>query len=277
MSTFSFGYQDIISFINTIISFPIPDSRYIWLVKWYPYIFTFFAIALILCFFSFKRSGIDENLKYFLWKLPFFAITWILFVKYFNIPVPNVYAGFVFAVICLILRVVLFVITGSEGHLPFEHFQWEDVISNFLKTLCSSFFCIYIIFSFIIFVLPYNGTLPIGQISAEMKYEYNVGEPMSIPISMGGPNTGLHVSLLSDNLGTTKEISYLNLYANSSGYQFNNTLQYNGYLSGTATDVGKYIIYIDSASLSPGFYHLKLENEKYNYFNSEHVFHLYNK
>jgi hypothetical protein len=49
---------------------------------------------------------------------------------------------------------------------------------------------------------------------------------------------------------------------------------FNGSLIGKATDKGKYNIFINTTSLAPGYYNLRLENAKYKQINSVNTFYL---
>jgi hypothetical protein len=86
-----------------------------------------------------------------------------------------------------------------------------------------------------------------------------------IDIKMSGPDTGLHVIMLSDNMESSKEISSLLLCPNNTSKQLNNSLV--GYSKG----FGCYHIDFNRTSLPTGNYKLKYENAKYKSVNSEEI------
>ena len=108
-----------------------------------------------------------------------------------------------------------------------------------------------------------------GSVSADISYKYKIGGPSTIHAKIGGPDTGLFVSLLHDDPDSLKPVSSLYLYSNNSNTQFNNTL------SGYSLGAGNYYISLNNTtSLPPGSYRLMFESPKYKWINSSKSFFL---
>ncbi len=121
-------------------------------------------------------------------------------------------------------------------------------------------------------IVPSDTNVTYGHISANVKSEYIVGDMNSIPVKIGGPDTGLSVTLLSDDLNGLKEISSVILYSNNTSTQFNGTL------IGNALETGDYLISLNNTTSLPiGHYRLIFENPKYNSINLSRPFNLNSK
>lgn len=95
-----------------------------------------------------------------------------------------------------------------------------------------------------------------GNVKADMKDEYSAGRNFYIPVEVGGLNTCLFVTLskFEYDYGRFKEISSLILKPNES------MIQENHILSGETSSSGKYMIIVNTTSITPGDYELEFKN-----------------
>lgn len=181
------------------------------------------------------------------------------------------------AAIFFLLAVILFLVSlRFNGYIRLpedDYVEVNDIIRGIGKIAISlSFFCF--IFFCTLYATSYDGSLTIGHISCDTDSEYKVGHLVSVIVNMGGPDTGLFITLSSEKPGTLKEMSSLSLNSNDSKDQINSTLKSNGCLTGKAIDAGKYKIDINTTSLNPGYYNLRLENARDKQINSVNTFYL---
>ncbi|WP_156161115.1 MULTISPECIES: hypothetical protein [unclassified Methanosarcina] len=180
-------------------------------------------------------------------------------------------------IVLFLIAVLLFLVSlRFNGYikLPDDYYQDVNDIIGVIRTFVVflSFFCF--IFFCTLSVTSYDGNLTIGRVSCDIDSEYKIGSLVSTLVNMGGPDTGLCITVSSEKPGDLKEISSLNLNSRDSKNQINNTLKSSGCLTGKAIDAGKYKIDINTTSLDPGYYNLRFENTKYKQINSVYTFYL---
>lgn len=278
-------FYDIIKVVTDFLNYPIPEYLYIYLEKWYPYFITFFIIFLMICII--KRS----RFRYYLYKNHFlliFVIAFIFWAEFMVVPrleimgpsrsdIPTKTTMIICAVILFLLAITLFLLSlRFNGYIRLSNNDYQnrnDIIRGAGKIIILfSFFCF--VFFCTLFATSYDGSLTIGHISCDTDSEYKIGHLVSTTVNAGGPDTGLLITLSSEKPGTLKEISSLSLNSSDSMNQINSTLKSNGCLTGKAIDEGKYKIDINTTSLDPGYYNLRLENAKYKQINSVNTFYL---
>ncbi|AKB50033.1 hypothetical protein MSBRW_0780 [Methanosarcina barkeri str. Wiesmoor] len=271
--------------INYFLTFPIPEKLYLFLGIWYPYLITFLLIAIV--FYFIKRSltfryYIDGD--YIILKIVFvFLLASVVFVPLcgMNLLMPNIPWAIIFTFGFLLLTIFLIIFSFFyHGIIP-DYFHLSEDKPLFIHDIfipiakvTSLLFVFCLILSGVLAITSYDGTLKIGHISYDTDSEYKIGHLVDIPVKMGGPDTGLLITLSSEKPGTLKGISSLNLSSSDSNNQINNTLKSNGCLTGKAIDAGEYKIDINTTSLDPGYYNLRLENAKYKQINSVKTFYL---
>lgn len=270
--------ETIIQWIKFSTTVSIPESLYIYLDRWYPYHLIFLLIAIL---FYFTRSSIRRYIDsgYFPLTVPIIFLAWAeitvfsIFDFYFSshYPLPTETTVINAAIILLLLAIILFLVSLRNNGCINLSDEIEDV-SHIIR-IVSKVFLLFGSFCFILFLIlyatSYDENLKIGGISVDIDSKYKIGNPATIYVKIGGPDTGLSVSLLNDDPDGLKQVSSLCLYSNNSSTQFNNTLI--GYSQGA----GDYIISLNNTnSLSSGHYRLMFENPKYKWINSSRSFFL---
>jgi|GEM_PF-3697578 hypothetical protein len=270
--------EKIIQWIKFSTTVSIPENLYIYLDRWYPYHFIFLSIAILFYRTRFRiRRYIDND--YFPLIPPIIFLVWAgvtvfsIFDFYFSLqyPLPTEKNAITIAIIFFSLAIILFLISlRNNGYISLSD-EVEDV-SHIIRFF-SKVFLLFGSFCFILFlvlaVTSYDENLKFGSVSADISYKYKIGGPSTIHAKIGGPDTGLFVSLLHDDPDSLKPVSSLYLYSNNSNTQFNNTL------SGYSLGAGNYYISLNNTtSLPPGSYRLMFESPKYKWINSSKSFFL---
>lgn len=265
----------IMEVINHLRIYPISEDLYNYLEIWYPYLVTFLFILCLAGIFSFPIFK-DKSISEFLLTLAAVFIIPGLIFYYFRLPIPNKSQSLIIALFFFAFAILLIFLV-KKYH---ENKQMTEIKELIIETVvvgvivsCAIGISFLILFASL-YITSYDGNITVGHISADIDPEYTIGSPINVPIIMGGPNTGLSITLLSEDSGTLNEISSLNLHSYDSSNRLNDTLKFNGNLAGKATNSGKYTIYINTTSLDPGYYYLRFENPKYKNINSLTVFHL---
>ncbi|WP_424353667.1 hypothetical protein [Methanosarcina mazei] len=273
----------IVNFITNFPNYPIPQHLHIYLEKWYPYIITFLIIFII--FYVINRYRFKYNL-FENHSLLIFVIAFIFWAEFLVVPrlditgpsnAPTKTGVITWIIVLSLLAVVLFLVSlRSNGCIKLPGDDYQDV--NDIIRVIGKFAVFFSFFCFIFFctlsVTSYDGSLTIGRVSCDIDSEYKIGPQINTLVNMGGPDTGLCITLLSEKPGDLKEISSLNLSSRDSKNQINNTLKSSECLTGKAIDAGKYNIFINTTSLDSGYYNLRLENIKYKQINSVYTFYL---
>lgn len=271
--------------INYFLTFPIPEKLYIFLGIWYPYLITFLIITITFYFikrsFIFKYYNNDDYITFKFIYVCMLASFVFVALGFINLRIPNIPWAIILTFVFLFITVFLIIFSiFYHGIIPdYFHLSEDeplyirDIFIPIAKTTSLLFvFCL--ILSSVLVITSYDGNLTIGHISCDTDSEYKVGQRVSVIVSVGGPDTGLLITLLSEKPGTLKEISSLNLNSSDSKDQINSTLKSNSYLTGKAIDTGKYKIDINTTSLDPGYYNLRLENVRDKQINSVNTFYL---
>jgi hypothetical protein len=276
-------FMDLRQLFNEFQMFSLPEHWYLNVEKWQVYFFALAGIVAIAFLFNLIRIVLKlhffryiynlDGLGQFVWLLgnafSIFAVIFIIFGIIFVIlgsSVPDSGAVNILSIVFIVLTVVFGLARLFRGDSFNSIYGGEDDLFNkvlnglFVLCLCITYSCLALSVAYT--VVPSDSNLIYGHVSADIKSEYNMGDTDSIPVKIGGPDTGLAVTLLSDDSNGLHEISSLILYSNNTSTQFNNTL------IGNAMGAGDYLIFLNNTtSLSPGHYRFTFENPKYKQIN----------
>jgi hypothetical protein len=281
--------NQIFTFLQTI---SLPEAWYLYLDNWLVY---FFALLIIIALgvifkgislflrtnfaWSFYRSTEGQQFfSAFHYIFFVFAIIFVIFgfvLWFLKIPIPTRNESFKIGLIFCILLVACGIASFlRESRHIVRDFRQKDSIRDLLNKMVvvcllldGSFLALSIASSF----MPAGGNIIKGHVSADLDMEYIVGTYAPISVLIGGPDCGLSVKLFRDDVSGLNDISSLTLYSNNSSSQFNGTLR------GNARGAGDYLIFLNTTSMSPGYYKFVFENPKYRQINLTSPFSLSTK
>lgn len=271
----------------------LPESYYLYLEKWHIYFIAligivvlgiiFYLVHLLLKLFFFRYVFNSQDMILPILGLSYlffvYAIVFVLFGVIWGLlglSIPDKFGSLklmgIFAVLTILFGLIR-LFKGIDYDSVF-HFG-NELLSKLLNVVVVIGLCFTLSFmalSYAYLIVPSGANVIYGHVSADVKSEYIVGDMDSIPVKIGGPDTGLAVILLSDDLGGLKEISSVVLYSNNTSTQFNGTL------IGNALGAGDYLISLNNTiSLPTGHYRFIFENPKYNSINLSRPFNLNSK
>lgn len=279
--------RQIVTYFQTI---SLPESCYLCLEKWHVYIIALIGIVTLgilfymvhllfkLFFFRYVFNSQDASLATLHVSYLFFvyAIVFIVFGfvwGFFGLSIPDKFGSMKLMLVFGILTVVLGLIRLFKGMDYDSVFHsGSELILKLLNVVVVVGLCFTISFMALCYaslLAPSDSSVIYGHVFADVNSEYKIGDTASIPVKIGGPDSGLSVFLLHDELDGLKQISSLCLYSNNSSTQFNDTL------IGNTRGTGNYIIFLNNTtSLPSGHYRLMFENPKYEWINLSSPFFL---
>lgn len=278
--------RHIVTYFQTI---SLPESYYLHLEEWHVYLVALFGIValgilfyvahVLLKLFFFRYvfhshdaswAALQLSYLFFVYAIVFivFGVVW----GFFGLSFPDKFGSAKLMGAFGVLTIVFGLIRLFKG-IDYDsiYHRGSELILKLLNVvvIVGVFFTVsFMALSYAYLVVPSDSNAIYGYVRADINSEYKIGNTASIPVEIGGPDSGLSVFLLLDDPSGLKQISSLCLYSNNSSTQFNGTLV------GNTRGAGDYLIFLDTTSLPSGHYRLMFKNPKYEWINLSSPFFL---